>query len=293
MKTRWKVLWILCGCLAVLGLILCIAGAGMGATMSEVRSTYDVESTARELSWYSWDDDPDEKWELYDSENVAKGSEEDITRFSGIKEFSVDVSYLEVIIKPYDGEDIIVDVSQMNNKLKNNLVYKTNEAELSIESRNSKIWKRIGNTTINTLVIQIPEKSTFSEASFEVGAGTLNLEKINTDDLDIKVGAGNAVVSQFEARDLNVEVGAGKASLEGNVGEEANVECGVGELNITLNENQNNYDYKVKCGIGEVSVGDNSYTGLGSERNINNNTGRLIDINCGIGRIEVQFTDGI
>ncbi len=265
----------------------------MGATMSEIRTTYDVESTARDLSWYSWEDDADEEWEVYDYENVSTGSEEDITRFSGIKEFSVDVSYLAVIIKPYDGDEIIVDVSQMNNKLKDNLVYKTNEAELSIESRNNKIWKRLGNNSINQLIIQIPEKSNFSEATFEVGAGTLNLEEINTNELDIKVGAGKAVVKQFNAGELNIEVGAGQATLDGAVQQNANVDCGVGEVKVTLNGSQNDYDYKVKCGIGEVSVGDNSYTGLGSERNINNNSGRPIDINCGIGKIEINFTDGI
>lgn len=289
MKRGWKIFWIVCACIAGIGLVLCIGGAAMGVTFSAIGNAYGADTARYASYWHSWDDDDFD----YDDDTYVQGSAENVSNFSGISELSVDVSYMEVVVRPYDGNDITVDVSQVNSKLKDKLVYDTDEGELSIETKNSRWWPKSAGNNSGYLVIQIPENITLNEASFEMGAGILKIEAVKADSLDISVGAGEAVVKEFETAQLDVECGAGKGTLNGTVTRNASIKCGVGELAMSLNGNQKDYDYQLECGIGELTVGDDTYSGLGSERNIDNGTGKLMDIDCGIGRVAVTFSEGV
>ena len=42
MKKRWKVFWIMCISLGILGIALCISGILLGATMETVRGTFGI-----------------------------------------------------------------------------------------------------------------------------------------------------------------------------------------------------------------------------------------------------------
>lgn len=285
MRTRWKVFWGVCACLIGIGIIFCIVGAGMGATMSGIRTLYGADSIYYKLNTYDWDED-----HYYDSDNYVQGDEEDISSFTDMSGLHVEVSYLEVAVREYDGDFITVDTSQISSELRRNLIYETDEDGLTIKTKSNSMWKRVGKNDSGYLVIQIPRGISLKEASFQIDAGRLEIEYIKTEDLDINVGAGQAVVRQFETRELDVECGAGEAALTGTVLEDASVDCGVGDVEMVLNASQNDYDYELKCGIGELVVGDDSYAGLGSTRSIDNGTGKEMDINCGIGRVEVSFT---
>jgi hypothetical protein len=288
MKRGWKIFWIVCACIGGIGLLLCIAGAAMGATFSAVGNAYGADSERYVSYWQDWDDNMD-----YDDNTYVQGSTEDVSKFSGIRELSVDVSYLEVIVRPYAGDDIMVDVSRVNPRLKDKLEYKTDEDELSIETKKSRWWPRSAGNNTGYLVIQVPAGDILREASFEIGAGVLEIENVKADSLDISIGAGEAVVKQFETAELDVECGAGEGTLNGIVKEEASVRCGVGQVNLALNGKQKDYDYQLKYGIGELAVGNDSYEGFGGKRSIDNGTGKLIDIECGVGLVEVTFTEGL
>ena len=51
------------------------------------------------------------------------------------------------------------------------------------------------------------------------------------------------------------------------------------------------YDYEVSSQIGEVMIGDESYSGISNKMKIDNNAGRTLKAECGIGSIEVIFTE--
>lgn len=294
MRRGWKIFWIVCACIGGIGLLLCIAGAAMGATFSAVGNAYGADSARYVSYWHAWGDDMDyDDYDDYDDSAYVQGSTEDVSKFSGIRELSVDAAYLEVIVRPYAGDDITVDVSQVNPKLKGRLEYKADEDELTIKTKKSKWWPRSAGNNTGYLVIQVPEGDILREASFKIGAGVLGIENLKADSLDISIGAGEAVVKQFETAELDVECGAGEGTLKGIVKEEASVHCGVGEVNLALSGNQKDYDYRLKYGIGELTVGDDSYEGFGGKRSIDNGTGKLIDIECGVGLVEVTFTEGL
>lgn len=82
---------------------------------------------------------------------------------------------------------------------------------------------------------------------------------------------------------------AREADLYGEVEKEVKIECGVGQVNYTAVGSQEDYDYEVSCGIGSVTVGSDSYSGMGGERKVNNNGSKKMEIECGIGMVDVSF----
>ena len=65
---------------------------------------------------------------------------------------------------------------------------------------------------------------------------------------------------------------------------------GAGQLYLELVGTEEDYDYAVECGIGEINIGSVSYGGLGREQRIMNpGAERFMDIECGIGSIQMEF----
>lgn len=123
----------------------------------------------------------------------------------------------------------------------------------------------------------------------DVGAGKIDLKSLNAEYADLAVGAGKLSVTEMDVSELILDVGTGKADLEGEIEEYANISCGVGNLDILLAGNERDYDYSLDCAIGKVNVGSNRYSGLASERYVDNSSGRLISIDCAVGTVSVDF----
>ena len=54
--------------------------------------------------------------------------------------------------------------------------------------------------------------------------------------------------------------------------------------------NQKEYNYEIPCGTGEIVIGEEVYYGIKPEEKINNNAQKLINIECNVGDITVDFT---
>lgn len=292
MKRGWKIFWIICVSVLGVGIILCIAGTVMGATLTGVRNTFHTDEYYRQgILWYhnDWDDSGD-----YDGDHKGDLSqlvdEQDVLKFDGIREIDLELSYMQVVVREGSGDSVIVDKSNVNDKLKDRINWEQDDGELTIKDQTThNLLKKISVKDAGTLVIQVPKDRALEDVSLEVGAGQLIVESLHAGCLDITVGAGRAVVEQFEVKELNIDCGAGQAELTGTVTHESEIECGVGSIDLALTGGQNEFDYELDCGIGQLRVGDESYTGLSNKRSIDNGTGKLMDIDCGIGEVQVSF----
>lgn len=70
------------------------------------------------------------------------------------------------------------------------------------------------------------------------------------------------------ATELDVDCGTGQMELKNVTAQNVDADCGVGQLTIEMTGQQEEYNYEVDCGIGRVEVGDSSYSGLGSSKQI-------------------------
>lgn len=148
----------------------------------------------------------------------------------------------------------------------------------------------VDNLNDRSLVILIPNGMKFQEVDMEIGASTAEITDILADEISITVGAGEADISSITAKQFDLEVGAGEATVTQLTVDKLDVEAGLGEVNIELNGVQEEYNYSVECGIGTVVVGENSYSGLGAEQNVKyEGATKRIDVECGIGAVKVKF----
>ncbi len=306
MKKGWKVFWVLCISLSIFGIALCISGVLLGATTEKIGEVFGTRRM--EISEDTIDEYFDDRFEDT-AEDGVKGDSSGTTQqegreaqnsggeqyFSDIEELKIDVTCLEVEIRERSGSGIYVDTTDISDKIREDFVITQKGEELNIELKNKSKWDQLANHDWNdskgTLLIQIPEEWRFKEASMKVGAGVLTVDALHAEELDIDVGAGQVYLDSFIVKELELECGAGEANLSGEVEREAKIDCGVGSVNYTATGSQEDYDYEVSCGIGSVNVGEDSYSGLGGERKIKNGGSKKMEIECGIGRVDVSFDD--
>lgn len=167
--------------------------------------------------------------------------------------------------------------------------------------------KSKGNRDAHKMLIEIPGEFVFENVEISVGASVLDIHNLETRVFELEVGAGRAEIGQLVADKAEFEVGAGEIIVTyGNVYEcEANVdmgnleytgmilrhgdvECNMGNAEFTLERDVEDYNFEIECGAGNVDIGDESFSGLGSEKYINHQVQEQFDIECNMGNVSIN-----
>lgn len=127
------------------------------------------------------------------------------------------------------------------------------------------------NTAGGTIIVRIPKDMIFDEVDLEFGAGEAKLTGLAANSVDIEVGAGEARLVGLDVKELNAETGAG-------------------ELYVELVGSETDYNYDAECDIGEIKIGTTSISGLGGSKEVRNpGVNRHMDLECGVGQIQIEF----
>lgn len=294
MKKGWKIFWIVCACVAGLGLILLIAGVILGGTVPSALWTYGnrVEQKVEELEERI---EPDEELEVEDFDDRVLG-ENVLTNnlkvnAADISELDIDVCYLQVEIQEGTGSEIAFLIENIPEEVSNELVMLQENRELEVGIRNERNWKNVmkNRGEEGKLIVQIPKECQLNSMTLSIGAGVLNADQIQVKELDVEVGAGVANITQFTVDSIDIEVGAGEVNIAGTASMEANIDCGIGKVDYQATGNQQDYSYDIECGAGIVRVGDEEYSGIVNSKKIMSG-GALMEIDCGAGEVNVGFT---
>lgn len=143
-----------------------------------------------------------------------------------------------------------------------------------------------------TVKVSYPKETTFREAEISVDAGVLDLRSnFAANSLDIAIGAGEFKNSgSITAMEADLEVGTGTMELTGLDAREISGECGMGTMDLEVSGQKSDYSYTLECGIGSIQIDGDEYSGLAQEKQIDNpGASRYIDLECGIGTINVAF----
>lgn len=152
------------------------------------------------------------------------------------------------------------------------------------------------------------ETASLEEVTVSLGAGQLQLSELGVQNMDVSVGAGQLVLEEMALGNLNVSLGAGElraegvtaqildASVsagnmeyEGTIFESALISCSMGNVSMTLEGEMEDYNFQLNCAAGNMEVDGESYAGAAVDRFIDNGAARLIDIDCSMGNVEVDF----
>lgn len=318
MKRFTKMALILSLVLVILGSMFCVISLGIGFSFSEFwksvedgNYSFDTDDIPiiggnNRLNWK--DDGAD--WKSVSTEEYTfpwngSGEQDKIDRMD------VKAYYGTVIIqeKTADTEKVQVTVEYRKENHKRQVKAYKDGSTLKIKETGSK--RSIQNDSTR-ITIQIPaDMKSMKEIALEQGAGEifvdtpLTAEEINItvdagecqvsrkltaqESCKAEVGAGEIDLAEMEAQNLVLDAGVGEITTGQITAQDIRINCGVGSIETVAAGTEQDYSYEIKCSVGDVEIGDNSYAGLGSKRKIDNPGNQTMQVDCGVGEVEVSF----
>lgn len=270
-------------CLLAGGMIMLITGSIGGINMFRTiaaRYTFRIHNDHHYGIFWSWDEDDDDFDDFID----FKGNEEFDLSARDIHSLFVDVDGVELNIeRREDGKGGVVG---LETDFGIDTEYNVENGTLAIKSKNEWI------PSSGEITIYVPYDMEWDAVDLYIGAGTADIEDIRAKRLSVNVGAGEASLENVKATEaFNAAVGMGQLEFSGSADCDMNISCGMGQVQLEFGGTAyfDDYDYDVRCEAGSVEIGHTSFGGIGVRRNIDNNSGKHIHIDCGMGEVEIDF----
>lgn len=306
MKKFTKAALIITAVFVLLGGILCAAGFAVGFQYSEFRSMIsDGVFRMRNHSWDWQDDSEDDFFWGGPNESYSFDGEE----YTAIENLKLDVDYGEVYIKEgSEKEGIQVEVTYRKARHKRQIGVTREGSTLQIEESGSK--HRLGSDNVK-IIIKIPAGKEFADVSLVNSAGSIVISReltaenlnliVDAGECDVeksltvsgkiygKVGAGEIDIAQAEAARMELRAGVGAIEVDKAAADDVILDCGIGSISLEMAGRETDYSYIIDCSVGDVEIGKNSYSGIGSKREVKNPGNKQMDIKCNVGEIEIEF----
>lgn len=268
MKKFTKIMLIIAGVLASIGVICMVMAFAMGLTTSHFvkliqdgRFSWDegdFHISLGEEGAYEFDGEVSSS-QIQDKEVITCKIEE------ACDSMDIDLGAGMLAIEYADVEEIEVIFTEESKpivKVKNGTLVVKGDAGVGIHDN------EIENLMI---VIKIPRDMQFDEVDMELGASKAIMEGLNADKLDIEVGAGQAIINRLIVNEMQVNVG-------------------IGQVDVAMYGTESDYNYHIECGVGTIKIGENSYSGLASAHELYDaDIEKQIKVECGIGEINIRF----
>lgn len=314
MKSFYKNALVISAICIILGLGMTIGGAAKGGidlfrrmvNDGELSFSYNGNSIGMdENSLGAWEKDTqdrDHADEVYEYE--FKVSEYEIDNL----DLSVGATALWIEYEDTDSFHITIEKS----KIGGNHSCEVKENTLYVSSATEEVENILGDNKPHKIKLTIPKDYVFKEVKISLGAGNVEGEKLEAEQILADIGAGNMQIETMKAeKNIEVSVGAGNFEVEEIKAEELEIVCEAGRAyaqdtevkkNVTLTcdagyvymdikENQESYNYYLECSMGSISVGGESHSGLAFRKAINNQVDRTVKAECNIGAIEIEFDE--
>lgn len=227
--------------------------------------------------------------------NKIISNEKVVTNFENVNlaTLKIKLEYSTLVIR--QGDTLKVESNSKDISCKQN----NNQLEIKENSHN---WSFKNDESI--VNVYLPSNIVFDDVKIEVGAGEINIEKLETKNLDFELGAGKAEIKQLnvteiakinggagkvdiisgEIHNLDLDMGVGKFELTSKLTGKNDIDAGVGKLDINLTDGTENYKIKVSKGIGSITI-----DGKNASDNTEYGDGKtFIKIDGGVGSINVK-----
>lgn len=232
-----------------------------------------------------WDHTWDEPDSSHDDISLAV-SEANRMSFGDIRklELKAGVGTIEIVEGDTNGEvqvafadDTFYDCFREDDKLEIKL------------GRNWKMTDLKSHDKRGNIKITIPKDYTFHKVELEIGAGTIEADKIYADSLEVEVKAGELTVSGGKVGSLSAECSAGSIYCRAEVTHEIEAEAKAGSIELLLAGSKEDYNYELRCRAGSLEVGGSVYEGMNAKEKIDNGAGKTAELECSAGEIIVNF----
>lgn len=264
----------------------------MGASVEEMKYEGSnmqkaVNRMVRMVDHWDEDDDWDDDWDDddWDEKQAVPSGDSGTYEFDSISSMDIELNYDELILRESEDRKITVTV---DGDAADRVRVSTEGSELQIENKDDYRPEE------RTVTITYPAGIEFTEVSIDIDKGTAALEDdLKAGEFSVSVGAGTLEnYGIVTAGQTDIEVGVGTVELTDLDADYIEAECGVGMMSLDVAGRKEDYNYRISCGVGSVLLGEDEFTGLGSTKKVDNNgASRKMQLECGMGTLEVDFEE--
>jgi len=164
--------------------------------------------------------------------------------------------------------------------------YQIEEQVLVNAMRDTK-WEQKNESSV--LKIYVPRGLKFERVEMELGAGSIHIDQMSAKVVDISIEAGKYVADNIYADKLEIDLGAGDIQLKSCVLGDTQIDCAAGNLEMLIKGQTTDFNYKIQCVAGNIQVGEEKYSGINEEKEIDNMAAKTMDLECVVGNIIIAY----
>ena len=159
----------------------------------------------------------------------------------------------------------------------------------------------------HSIVITLPKDIAFSKADISSGTGSIYIERLICDTLDLDLGVGKTEITYIKAKtkadidggvgditvkkgllnNLDYSVGVGKSDITSKITGISEIEAGIGDVKVSLTGGEKLYTIKGETGIGIMRVGKDRL----SDGSVIGDGKNVISVEGGMGAVKVDFAE--
>lgn len=275
-----KTLLVTSGICGGAGVLLLTVGVLMGARGSQFWDALSIQIKE------GWDRGIfEEEVRKSDEEETDGGSGQwNTTVHSDVRELDIDLGARKIYLEEYDGDNIQVLVENDDKKV----TVKQKGKELQIGMGTSMLQNDQKERIVKVL---IPKEYEFDEVDVSIGAGECIMEKLNAKTIDMETGAGSILgEGLIRAEESSWDVSAGSIVLEELQSEDTEIDCAAGSFEATFAGEEEDYYLEGDVGAGSFQVGDSSWDTLGKNISLGDkHATKRIFSDCAAGSITIDF----
>ncbi|MDD3413241.1 MAG: DUF4097 family beta strand repeat-containing protein [Lachnospiraceae bacterium] len=295
MKKFYKISFIIAGCMVCIGLMFGCVGVVFGGSQQLVNMIENGELSYGDHWGFQWDDH-DLSFDDYDDMDWENSQDGIVYDIDEIKNLNIKIGGGAMTIVPYDGDKIKI-VTKNQNKYKCGLKGDTLYIQSNEESTNRRSIKLYfpQNMMFENVTVKLgagvidAESIDCDELKATVGAGQLSAEDITSKDAYFKIGAGSLMLSDINFIESEYKVGLGAADIDGKLLGNTEIDVSMGSVEMDLDNKEEDFNYQVDCSAGSVEIGDMSTSGMATERDFDNGSDSVFIVNCSMGSAAIDF----
>ena len=218
---------------------------------------------------------------VYHEAGAGHGEHDYSHSMEGIERLDVEVQNAEIIIY----------ATQDSGELQ---YYTDKEKDIArIDGKTLKLEDRSSSKDRILLELYIPE-GVLKEIEIEAAAGVITADRMVADSVSVEVDAASVQIDELlVTREADLQVEAGKIVVGYYAGPRLDVNCAVGSIMVVCEGNEFDYNYEMECGMGRIVYGAESYSGLGEKIRRNDARNKMIEAECDMGEIVLEFPNSL
>ena len=143
-----------------------------------------------------------------------------------------------------------------------------------------------------SFTLYVPSGFSCEDITIAMGAGDVDFsgDLKCTDKIDISIGAGNLEIDGWNINDLNLKCGCGNFEFKGTLTGDMEADLGAGNMSLYLTGSESDHNYDVEKAVGNFTINGHSFMGIAGDHEIDNDSDSTIEVKCAMGNVEI-FTD--